>query len=35
MNLTTASIKLNDNQARIRSIDLNGLSIRGDQNYIY
>ena len=35
MSWTTASLELNDNQARIRSIDLNGLSVRGDQNYIY
>ena len=30
-----ASIELNDNQAQIRDIDINGLSIRGGHNYIY
>ena len=34
MNGTTASIKLNVNQAQIRDIDINGLSVRGGNNYI-
>ena len=35
MSRTTVSIELNDNQARIRGTDINGLSIRGGHNYIY
>ena len=33
MNWTTNSIGLNDNQAQIRDVDVNGLSVRGDHNY--
>ena len=35
MSWTTASIKLNDNQAQIRDTDINGLSVREGHNYIY
>ena len=34
MNRTTASVKLNVNQAQIRDISVNGLSVRGGNNYI-
>ena len=33
MSWTTASIKLNDNQAQIRDIDVNGLLVREGHNY--
>ena len=33
MNWTTASIGLNDNQAQIRDIDINRLSVQGSHNY--
>ena len=34
MSCTTASVELNVNQAQIRDIDVNGLSVRGGNNYI-
>ena len=33
MNWTTANIGLKDNQAQIRDIDVNGLSVREYHNY--
>ena len=33
MNCTTASIGLNDNQAQIRDIEINELSVRRGRNY--
>ena len=34
MSFTTASLELNDDQAQIRDIDVNGLSVRGGYNCI-
>ena len=35
MSRTTANMELSDNQAQIRCIDINRLSVRGDHNYMY